>query len=105
MRSFIFRHSINVYDLRNKFIACNKMLGSGERGEGVKFIFSEWGYLFAVTTDHKVLMMREKDTQTKLDDLFKKNLYTIAISLAYSSDYDIASIMDIYRMYGKYHHS
>ena len=73
------RKSLNVYDLRNKFIAFNKILGSGAGSEGVKAIFSEWGYLFALTTDNRLLLLKEKDTQTKLEDLFKKNLYSIAI--------------------------
>ena len=54
---------------------------------------------------YRVLSFKERDTQTKLEDLFKKNLYTIAISLAYSSSYDIASIMDIYRTYGDHLYS
>ncbi len=63
-------------------------------------VLSEWGVLAVITQDHNIYLMREKDTQSKLEDLFKKHLYSIAISLAVSSQYDIASIMDIYRMYG-----
>lgn len=44
--------------------------------------------------------MEEKDTQTKLDILFKKNLYSVAISLAQSQNLDPSSIADIYRGYG-----
>lgn len=39
------------------------------------------GYLFSVT--RQVFQLVEKDTQTKLDLLFRRNLYTIAISLAH----------------------
>lgn len=42
----------------------------------------------------------EKDTQTKLDTLFRKNLYQVAIDMAYSNQYDPAAIVDIFREYG-----
>ncbi len=42
-------------------------------------------------------MLIEKDTSTKLERLFEINSFDIAISVAYSSNYDVANIMDIYR--------
>jgi hypothetical protein len=38
-----------------------------------------------------------RDTAAKLELLYRKNLYPVAISLAYASDYDVGAIMDIYR--------
>jgi hypothetical protein len=38
-----------------------------------------------------------RDTAAKLDLLYRKNLYPVAISLAYASDYDVPAVMDIYR--------
>ena len=43
---------------------------------------AEWGSLFVLTADGGLLQLEEKDTQTKLDTLFKKNLYSVAINLA-----------------------
>lgn len=65
-------------------------------------ILSEWGCVFVVTASHAVYALTEKDTSTKLEHLFKIHLFDIAISLAYSSNYDYANIMDIYRVYGDY---
>ena len=42
----------------------------------------------------------EKDLSSKVDILFKKNLYPIAISLALSSSSDPSLIVDIYQQYG-----
>ncbi|CAJ0917873.1 15148_t:CDS:10 [Entrophospora sp. SA101] len=52
---------------------------------GVRTITCEWG---------------EKDTPTKLEILFKKNLYLLAINLAHSQKYDDTSISEIFKKYG-----
>jgi hypothetical protein len=49
--------------------------------------------------------VQEKDTQTKLETLFKKNLYSVAIDLAHSQQYDYNSITDIFRKYGDHLYS
>ena len=42
---------------------------------------SEWGMLYSVGVDQKVSQLTEKDIQSKLDLLFKKNFYDVAIKL------------------------
>lgn len=111
------RCTVSVYDLKNKFVAFTLVpQGGASRGSdrsssaprrsrpGVLDILSEWGAIFVVTTNHVVYQLVEKDTATKLEHLFKIHLFDIAISLAYSNNYDDANIMDIYRMYGDYLH-
>lgn len=44
--------------------------------------------------------MDEKDLQSKLSLLFKKNLYDIAIRIAKSQQYDSDGLIDIFRQYG-----
>jgi hypothetical protein len=44
-----------------------------------------------------------RDTAAKLELLYRKNLYPVAISLAYASDYDVGAIMDIYRYATPFH--
>lgn len=66
---------------------------------------AEWGSLFVLTSDGGLLQLEEKDTQTKLDTLFKKNLYSVAINLARSQQCDNAVVVDIYRKYGDHLHS
>ena len=40
---------------------------------------SEWGMLYSIGADLKVSQLTEKDIQSKLDLLFKKNFYDVAI--------------------------
>ncbi|TMW62450.1 hypothetical protein Poli38472_005068 [Pythium oligandrum] len=121
------RHQVNVYDLQNKFIAFNWTLtqsaarnnqlrrppvpGNNARQapgarfglddmEEIRHVVCEFGAIFVVSSVGCVYRLTEKDTTSKLEILFRKNLYSIAISLAFSSNYDINSIMDIFRMYG-----
>jgi hypothetical protein len=84
----------NIYDLKNKFIAFTDTFPN------VSQIISEWGSIFVLTQEGLLFQLVEKDTQTKLETLFKKNLYPIAIELAQSQQYDYNSIIDIFRKYG-----
>jgi vacuolar protein sorting-associated protein 11 len=68
--------------------------------EEIRHVVCEFGAIFVVSSVGCVYRLTEKDTTSKLEILFRKNLYSIAISLAFSSNYDINSIMDIFRMYG-----
>ncbi|KAF4318486.1 hypothetical protein BBO99_00007163 [Phytophthora kernoviae] len=118
------RHQVNVYDLQNKFIAFNwtltntsskagmrkPPLAANARAPGARFgldemeevrhVVCEFGAIFVVSSMGHVYRLSEKDTTSKLEILFRKNLYSIAISLAFSSNYDVNSIIDIFRMYG-----
>ncbi|PRP76946.1 hypothetical protein PROFUN_06224 [Planoprotostelium fungivorum] len=94
-------NTVKVYDLKNRFIA-----GSFEhKFQNITHVVSEWGSIFILTNENKLFQLDEKDTQTKLETLFKKNLYSVAINLARSQGYDMASIVDIYRRYGDYLYS
>jgi hypothetical protein len=61
--------------------------------------------IMVVTSKHRVYQLSEKDTRTKLEILFRKNLYATAIQLAYNSDYDARHIAEIYRMHGDHLHT
>ncbi|CAN0112410.1 unnamed protein product, partial [Ectocarpus fasciculatus] len=58
------------------------------------------GLAFILTNRNSLLRLRERDTSSKLELLFRKNLYPMAISLAYASDHDVSEILGIYRMHG-----
>eukprot|EP01132_Coremiostelium_polycephalum_P001153 gene1153-1462_t len=96
--SSLSKHNIlNIYDLKNKYI------GFTDKFDYVSHIVSEWGSIFLFTNDGKatkVFQLEEKDTQTKLETLFKKHSYTVAIDLAKSQHYDHSSIADVYRKFG-----
>ncbi|CAH3015308.1 unnamed protein product, partial [Porites evermanni] len=64
---------VTVYDIQNKFIAFTGTF------QGVIDVLCEWGSLFVITMENKIFQLEEKDTQTKLEILFKKNLYAMAI--------------------------
>jgi hypothetical protein len=64
----------------------------------VRHIVCEFGAVFVISSTMQVYKLVEKDTATKLQRLFQIKAFDIAISVAYSSNYDVANIMDIYRM-------
>lgn len=80
-----------------KFIAHSESLSSS-----VKHIFIEWGSLFLLTTDGKLYRYREKSLQQKLEILYQRNLYILAINLAQKTDVDTMQQNAIYRRYGDF---
>lgn len=59
-------------------------------------------YIEANNRDLQLTRLQEQSTSTKLEALFKKNFYQLAVSLARSSGVDDAGIADIYAKYGDY---
>ncbi|RCH86360.1 hypothetical protein CU098_007001, partial [Rhizopus stolonifer] len=86
---------IAIFDTANKFIAHVGTFMGGIRG-----VFCEWNSVWVVGTDGKLYRLDEKDTPTKLEILFKLNLYVLAINLAHMQKYDDASIAEIFKKYG-----
>lgn len=60
----------------------------------------EWGSFFILDHDYKIYHLDEKDLQSKLSLLFKKNLYDVAIRIAKSQQYDLDGLVDIFKQYG-----
>lgn len=97
------QQTVTIYDLKNKFIAFKF---SSDRMQ-ISHILQEWGSLFILATEpsdesmqQTMYLLEEKDTQTKLEMLFQKNLYTIAISLVNSQQLDYTYVVEIFRKYG-----
>ncbi|XP_052690623.1 vacuolar protein sorting-associated protein 11 homolog [Crassostrea angulata] len=90
---------VTVYDIQNKFIAYSAPFPD------VIDVLSEWGCVYILGGDRKIYQLQEKDTQTKLEMLFKKNNYTLAISLAKSQQYDQEGLIDIFTQYGDHLYS
>ena len=94
------KHVLTIFDVQNKYIAYTAPL------KPIKAITTEWGTLFAITEgDGKIYQLTEKDIQTKLDLLFKKNFYDVAIKIAKSNQYDSYGLVDIFRQYGDHLYS
>ena len=88
------KHVLTVFDVANKFVAFTAPV------KPVKALLSEWGLLFAITEDNRLFQLTEKDIQAKLNLLFKKNFYDIAVKIAKSQQYDEDGLVDIFKQYG-----
>ncbi|KAG9302922.1 hypothetical protein G9A89_022339 [Geosiphon pyriformis] len=91
---------VTIFDTVNRFIAY-----VGNFSQGVRTITCEWGAVFLLGMDGKLYRLEEKDTPTKLELLFKKNMYQLAINLAHSQKYDDSSISEIFKKYGDHLYS
>lgn len=88
------KDTFNIYDLKNRLIAHSMVVGE------VLQMLCEWGNIILITKDRKILCIGEKDMESKLDMLFKKNLYTVAVNLVQSQQADAAATAEVLRKYG-----
>ena len=82
-----------IYDIRNKYIAFSITFAS------INQIFAEWGHLFVLLNDGRLAQIREKDMNSKLDLLFKKQQYSLAIELARNQNFNSDNLTDIFKEY------
>ncbi|KAI9666733.1 MAG: hypothetical protein M1831_001508 [Alyxoria varia] len=64
--------------------------------------FTVWGSLFLVTEDGRVLRYEEKPLQQRLEILFQRNLYVLAIQVAQRAGVEQTQQSAIFRRYGDY---
>ncbi|OIW27770.1 vacuolar protein sorting-associated protein 11 [Coniochaeta ligniaria NRRL 30616] len=64
--------------------------------------FQVWGDLYTLTQDGKVYRYHEKTLQQRLEMIYQRNLYTLAIEIAHKSGMDGQQLNVIYRKYGDY---
>ncbi|TEB39465.1 hypothetical protein FA13DRAFT_1750921 [Coprinellus micaceus] len=86
---------VNVFDLENKLVAY-----SGAFKQGVRDVVSQWGNVYVLSTDGQLLCLEEKSTAAKLDMLYRKSLYQIALNLAKTQSLEDSSVADIHQQYG-----
>ncbi|CAH1714238.1 vacuolar protein sorting-associated protein 11 homolog [Aphis gossypii] len=86
--------SITVLDIQNKFIIYTTTM------QDILSVLPEWGSLYILTTKGSLSQLIEKDLQSKLTVLFKKNLYDVAVRMAKCQQYDSQALIDIFRQYG-----
>nr|CAD7202335.1 unnamed protein product [Timema douglasi] len=89
-----YKHMVTVLDIQNKFLVFSAPI------KEVKAVLVEWGTLYILGGDHRVFQLSEKDLQSKLTLLFKKNLYDVSIRIAKSQQYDAEGLVDMFRQYG-----
>ncbi|KAK0634333.1 hypothetical protein B0T17DRAFT_566796 [Bombardia bombarda] len=68
----------------------------------VQHIFEIWGDLYILTQDGKVFSYHEKPLQQRLEMLYQRNLYTLAVEVAQKSGMDSRQQNIIFRKYGDY---
>lgn len=85
-----------MLDIQNKFIVFSAII------RDILSVLSEWGSLYILTTKGCLSQLVEKDLQSKLSELFKKNLYDVAVRIAQCQEYDSQALVDIFRQYGDY---
>ena len=90
---------ITIYDISRKFIAFSCPIPA------VNQVISEWGQLYILTADKRVCVFTECDTQTKLELLFRKNQFSLAIDLAKAQTYSPDSLADMFKQYGDHLYS
>lgn len=88
------KNTFNIYDLKNHLIAHSLVV------KEVSHMLCEWGNIILIMADKTALCTGEKDMESKLDMLFKKNLYTVAINLVQSQQADAAATAEVLRKYG-----
>ncbi|XP_012258670.2 vacuolar protein sorting-associated protein 11 homolog [Athalia rosae] len=93
------KHVITVLDIQNKFNVFSAPMLS------VQAVLSEWGGFFILSGESKLYHLDEKDLQSKLALLFKKNLYDASIRIAKNQQYDAEGLVDIFRQYGDHLYS
>jgi len=102
--------TITIYDIKNKFKVFSNAQKYAQQAvfKNISFLLSDGGSIFVITNEggpnksvkQDLWKLKEKDTQTKLEMLFKKHMYKEAINLAKSQQFDAASIAEITKKYG-----
>ncbi|GBE90218.1 hypothetical protein SCP_1900670 [Sparassis crispa] len=86
---------VTIFDLENHFVAY-----SGTFTEGVRAVISAWKKIYVLSNDGKLSCLEEIPTSAKLDMLYRKSLYHLALNLAETQHLDQASVADIHRQFG-----
>ncbi|KAJ5313422.1 uncharacterized protein N7443_000306 [Penicillium atrosanguineum] len=89
--------TFTLLDTDLKFIAHSEALVAP-----MKYIFMEWGDLYLLTTEGKIFRYREKSLQQRLEILYERNLYILAINLAQKIGIDPLQQNAIFRKYGDF---
>ncbi|TFK62496.1 hypothetical protein BDN72DRAFT_964507 [Pluteus cervinus] len=86
---------VTVFDPDNKLVAY-----SGPFTQGVREVVSQWGQIYVLTNDGHLLCLQEKPTSAKLDMLYRKSLFPLALNVAKSQGLDDSTLAEIHQQYG-----
>ncbi|GAA5909486.1 hypothetical protein JCM6882_002656 [Rhodosporidiobolus microsporus] len=98
---------VTVFDPENKFVAFSKPFGDavGEGEAGVREVLEAWGAVWVLTEGGKLYRLTEQPLSSSLSQLYQRNLYTLAVSLAQSRGLPDSDVAEIYRRYGDHLYS
>jgi len=85
---------IQIYDLRNKLLAFSSPVAD------IAHLICANGLVAVLLAEGSAMLLREKSTTAKLELLFRKNLYGIAISIIQAESGDRNAIAEVHRRYG-----
>ncbi|KAG7448346.1 uncharacterized protein BT62DRAFT_947390 [Guyanagaster necrorhizus] len=88
---------VTLFDPENKLVAY-----TGAFTEGVREVISAWGHLYVLSNDGNLFALREKPTSEKLDMLYTRSLYPLALNLAKTQGLDESSVAGIHQQYGNH---
>jgi vacuolar protein sorting-associated protein 11 len=91
--------TLTVIDVTNRFIVFSAQI------EAVASVFVENGSCFILTKDKLMYHLDEKDLQSKLNSLYKKNMFDTAVKIAKSSQYDEEGLSNIFKNYADHLYS
>eukprot|EP01062_Namystynia_karyoxenos_P035007 TRINITY_DN25649_c0_g1_i1.p1 TRINITY_DN25649_c0_g1~~TRINITY_DN25649_c0_g1_i1.p1 ORF type:complete len:1048 (+),score=476.22 TRINITY_DN25649_c0_g1_i1:93-3236(+) len=104
---------LTIYDLGNKLRALSRTQDTPHCiVRNLVCAVAEWGSIYILCQDdaenryvsQKLIQFEERDTQTKLELLYRKQLYSVAIALAQSAqDFERHAVMEIYKKYGDWY--
>lgn len=87
-------HTLTVIDVVNRFIVFTTQV------EAVCSVFVEFGTCYVLTNDKVLYHLDEKDLQSKLSSLYKKNMFDTAVKIAKNNQYDAEGLSGIFKQYG-----
>ncbi|KAF4614763.1 hypothetical protein D9613_002508 [Agrocybe pediades] len=88
---------VTVFDPENKLVAYTDTFRLG-----VREVVSQWGHIYVLSTDGTLMCLQEKSTADKLDMLYRKSLYGLALNMAATQKLDQTHVADIQRQYGDF---
>ncbi|RDW72178.1 vacuolar protein sorting protein-like protein [Coleophoma crateriformis] len=89
--------TFTLLDTATKFVAHSESIIAP-----VKALFKVWGDLFMLTQDGKFQRYHEKSLQQRLEILYQRNLFPLALNIADQAGVDAKQKTLIYRKYGDY---
>lgn len=91
--------TLTVIDVTNRFIVFTAQI------EAISSVFVEFGTCFILTKSKQMYSLDEKDLQSKLNSLYKKNMFDTAVKIAKSSQYDDEGLSEIFKNYADHLYS